>query len=145
MDVEDLVGGLGPDVGSRVVVPGVDPGADVGVELRGPSVWVPRRSFLVVSSANQRSTRFSHDELVGVKCRTNRGWACQPALDRRGLVGGGVVEDEVHVEVGGDFGVDRASGTARNSVARWRACSAPMTLPVARSSAAYRLEVPWRT
>ena len=30
---QDLVGGLGPDVGAGVVVPGLDPGADVGVEL----------------------------------------------------------------------------------------------------------------
>jgi len=37
--------------------------------------WVPRRSFLFVSSENRRSTRFSHEELVGVKCRTKRGWA----------------------------------------------------------------------
>lgn len=37
-------------------------------------VWVPRRSFLVVSSANQRSTRLSQEELVGVKCSTNLGW-----------------------------------------------------------------------
>ena len=69
-------------------------------------VWVPRRSFLVVSSANQRSTRLSQEALVGVKCRTNRGCAGQPTLYRRGLVGGGVVQDEVHVEVGGHLGVD---------------------------------------
>src|SRR3954454_10806688 len=37
----------------------------------------PRRSFLVVSSADQRSTRFSHELVVGVKCRTNRGWAAR--------------------------------------------------------------------
>jgi len=30
---------------------------------------------LRVSSANQRSTRFSHDELVGVKWNVKRGWA----------------------------------------------------------------------
>src|SRR5213596_846670 len=36
---------------------------------------VPRRSFLVVSSANQRSTRFNHELDVGVKCKTKRGWA----------------------------------------------------------------------
>jgi hypothetical protein len=29
----------------------------------------PRRTFLVVSSANQRSIGFSQDPLVGVKCR----------------------------------------------------------------------------
>jgi hypothetical protein len=32
-------------------------------------------SFLVVSSENQRSSRFSQVELVGVKCTTKRGWA----------------------------------------------------------------------
>src|SRR5271154_7341797 len=37
--------------------------------------WVARRSFLVVSSENQRSTRFSHELEVGVKCRTKRGCA----------------------------------------------------------------------
>src|SRR4051795_10688826 len=35
----------------------------------------PRLSFLVVSSANQRSTRFSHELDVGVKCTTKRGCA----------------------------------------------------------------------
>ena len=34
---------------------------------------VPRRIFFMVSSPNQRSTRFSHDELVGTKCRWKRG------------------------------------------------------------------------
>ena len=33
-----------------------------------------RRNFFSVSSPNQRSTRLSHDELVGVKCSSNRGW-----------------------------------------------------------------------
>jgi hypothetical protein len=32
-----------------------------------------------------------------------------------------------------------------NSIARCRACSEPITLPVAKFSAAYRLEVPART
>ena len=33
-----------------------------------------RRSLRLVSSANHRSTRFIQEELVGVKCRWNRGW-----------------------------------------------------------------------
>jgi hypothetical protein len=33
----------------------------------------PRRTCLVVSSANQRSTKFSHEPYVGVKCPENRG------------------------------------------------------------------------
>ena len=33
----------------------------------------PRRTHLSVSSANSRSTRFSHDPYVGVKCTWNRG------------------------------------------------------------------------
>ena len=67
--------------------------------------WLPRRSFLVVSSENHRSTRFSHELLVGVKCSWS-GLGEQPAFDRRRLVGGGVVEDEVNVEVFGDLCVD---------------------------------------
>ena len=65
----------------------------------------------------------------------------QPSLDRRRLVRGGVVEHEVDVELVGDLAVDRCRNFL-NSIARWRWCSAPITLPVVRSSAAYRLEVP---
>jgi hypothetical protein len=35
--------------------------------------WAERRSLRLVSSANQRSARLSHDALVGVKCRWKRG------------------------------------------------------------------------
>ena len=43
--------------------------------------WVPRLSFLLVSSANQRSTRFSHQLApVGVKWRTKLGWASSQRL-----------------------------------------------------------------
>lgn len=35
---------------------------------------VPRRSHLFVNSANHRSTKFIHDEYVGVKWRWNLGW-----------------------------------------------------------------------
>ena len=42
--------------------------------------WAERRSLRLVSSANQRSTRFSHEELVGVKCRWNRGWRSSHCL-----------------------------------------------------------------
>lgn len=34
--------------------------------------WAERRSFRLISSANQRSTRLSQELLVGVKCRWNR-------------------------------------------------------------------------
>ena len=37
-------------------------------------------SSLVVSSENQRSTRFSHEELVGVKCSVKRGCAASQRL-----------------------------------------------------------------
>src|SRR3990172_1130636 len=39
----------------------------------------PRRSRLVVSSRNQRSTRFNHELLVGGKWRWNRGWRASQA------------------------------------------------------------------
>jgi hypothetical protein len=36
--------------------------------------WVPRRSHLLVISANHRSTRFIHDDDLGVKWKSNREW-----------------------------------------------------------------------
>ncbi|AKL64227.1 hypothetical protein M444_00805 [Streptomyces sp. Mg1] len=49
-------------------------------------LWTPRRICLLVSSANHRSTRFSQDEPVGVKCRWKRGWASSHFL----MAGGGL-------------------------------------------------------
>jgi hypothetical protein len=59
---------------------------------------VERRRLRSVSSANQRSTRFSQLAEVGVKCRWN-GVAQQPGLDHRGLVGGVVVADQVQLQL----------------------------------------------
>ena len=72
--MEDFVGGLGPDEGFRVGVPVLDPGLDVAFE-GGDAVVDAAADLASVSSPNQRSTRFSHEDLVGVKCRWNRGWA----------------------------------------------------------------------
>jgi hypothetical protein len=69
-------------------------------------VWVNRCSLLVVSSENQRSTRLSQLELVGGEVRDEPWMGCEPTPYRRGLVGGGVVQDQVHVQIGVDFGVD---------------------------------------
>ena len=96
--VEDLVGGLVPDEGLGVVVPVGDPGADRGDESRTER-WVPRLSHLVVSSANQRSTRFSQRAVGRREVEREAGVAEQPALDRRGLVGRRVVQHDVDVEV----------------------------------------------
>jgi len=51
------------------VIPGLDPGADFGVELRGLTGGCRAGVFWVVSSENQRSTRFGQELEVGVKCR----------------------------------------------------------------------------
>ena len=62
-----------------------------------------------MSCVNQPSTRFSHDDLVGVKCRCQRarfGWASHSAHWRR-LVSREVVQHDVHVEVLGDVEVDQ--------------------------------------
>ena len=65
----------------------------------------PRRSFLVVSSASQRSTRFSHEELVGVKCKTKRGWA----VSQRWMAGVLCVE-----ELSSTRWTARSAGTSRS-------------------------------
>ena len=66
---EDLVGGLGPDVRLGLVVPGFDPGADVGVEfaygavgtsIHAISVWcspAAHASCSCVSPARSRAAR----------------------------------------------------------------------------------------
>ena len=80
---------------------------------------------------------------VGVKCNTNRGWAASQFL-----IAGVLWVDEVS----STRCTSSSAGTSRsrvcrnflNSIARWRACSDPITFPVVMFSAAYRLEVPER-
>ena len=106
-------------------------------------LWTPRRSCWSVSSPNQRSTWLSQDELVGVKCRWNRGCAASQSADGRGLVGGQVVADQVHVQLGRHVGVDRGQELLELD----RAVPAVQRAddrPVATSSAANRLVVPER-
>jgi hypothetical protein len=81
---EDLVGGLGPDVGPEVVVPGRDPARISALSARTDR-WA-RCSFLFRQFGELRSTRSSQDEVVGVKSRTRSAApprsryraACQP-------------------------------------------------------------------
>jgi hypothetical protein len=54
-----------------MLVAGLDPGADVIVELTNRTVDAAAE-FLVGGSAKHRSTRFSQEGLVGVECGTNR-------------------------------------------------------------------------
>src|ERR1039458_6146401 len=106
--------------------------------------WVPRRIHLVVISANHRSTRFIHDEEVGVKWNSKRGWRTSHRwMD-------GVLWVEL---LSSTTWTVRPAGTVRsmrfrnfwNSTARWRAVSWWVTTPVARFNAAYRSMVPCRT
>jgi len=50
---------------------GVDELADRGLQLGNTSM--SRRNCLFVNSANHRSTRFSQDPYVGMKCTWTRG------------------------------------------------------------------------
>ncbi len=48
---------------------------------RSDTLWnTPRRIRFVGISRNQRSTRFNHDALVGVKCKIKRGWVANTTL-----------------------------------------------------------------
>src|SRR3954471_5774189 len=95
----------------------------------------PRRSFLVVSSANQRSTRFSHELDVGVKCRTKRGCASSHLWIAGVLC---VLLLSSTTWTSSSAGTSRSSvcRNCLNSIARWRLCKRPITLPVPISSAA---------
>jgi hypothetical protein len=106
-------------------------------------LWLLRRKACSVRLANQRSTRFSHDEYVGVKCRRKRG--CR--LSQRRIAGVLWME-----ELSTTTCTFRSAGTSasmsfrkrRNSTARLSGKHAPITLPVATFSAAKRLVTPWR-
>jgi hypothetical protein len=107
----------------------------------GTERCVERLSFLVVSSPNQRSTRFSYEELVGVKCRTNRGCASSQRL----IIGVLCVEALSSTKC-----TARSAGTSRsrvcrnflNSIARWRECSRPMKLGRQLGVVAWNDQVP---
>ena len=59
-----------------------------------------------LKSANQRSTRLSHEALVGVKWMKT--WVpSEPPPDARRLVGPVLIEDEMHLQIRGDAGLDR--------------------------------------
>lgn len=68
--------------------------------------WAPRLIWFSLSSANQGSTRLSHEALVGRRQVETR-MPHETAPDARGFVSPVIIEDEMHVEVSGDAGVDR--------------------------------------
>ncbi len=59
--VEDFVSALVPDVGFWFFVPSGDPGVVMEAVRSRTERCVPRLIHFVVSSANQRSTRFSQE------------------------------------------------------------------------------------
>ena len=60
-------------------------------------LWVPLRICLVVSSANQRSTRFTPGAVGGSEVEVEAGVFQLPAFDLNGGVGGDVVQHYVHI------------------------------------------------
>lgn len=70
---EDFVGRLGPLEGPAVLVMRFDVPKDGGAELRDAGVGATLLSASSVSRPKNRSTRFSHEEYVGVKWNSTRG------------------------------------------------------------------------
>src|SRR4051812_23444359 len=102
---EDLFGGFVPDERSRVVVPGGDPGFDVGGELFHAAVSGALQ--LLGGQRGEPSFDEVHPRSVGRgEVEVEAAVPQQPALHRGGLVGRQVVQDDVHVQVGGDVAVD---------------------------------------
>ena len=104
----------------------------------------PRRIIRSVKKPNDRSTWLIQDEPVRVKCRQKRGWRASQGLDDRGLVGGEVVADQVHLEPGGHGLVNPGQELLelRGPVV---APQGVMTVPSAMLNAANRSVVPCRT
>ena len=74
---------------------------------------LPRRICFSVKAANQRSTRFSQLAEVGVKCRWKRGRLSSQRWMGGRLVGAVVVQDQVHIHVGGHVGFDGVEELAK--------------------------------
>jgi hypothetical protein len=140
--VEDLVSGLGPHKRLGVLVPGLDPGAEVGCKCLDAGVDTPLEQPsgqlgeppLVLGQPGRAGRDEGH-----LKARVGG----QPPLDRVGLVSGVGIAGQVHVQVLGTSWASRARNLL-NSMDRCRRCSDPMTCPVAMSRAANRLVTPWR-
>lgn len=66
---------------------------------------LPRRSHLLLSSANQRSARFLQGAVGRGEVDVEEAVAHEPAVNLRRLVGREVVDDEVDVEVPQDGAV----------------------------------------
>ena len=133
--VEDLVCGLVPDVGLGVFVPVGDPGADRGDEVADRAVGAafdPFRGQLGEPALDEIQPGAVGRREVEREARV----AEQPALDRRRLVGRGVVEHDVHVEVRRHRGCRSGCRKRRNSSARCRGVISAITCPEATSSAA---------
>ena len=76
--VEDVVGGFGPGEGLAAVVVAVDEAADGGGEVFDAGEAAAADGWRVMMP-KKISTMFSHDPLVGVKCRVIRGLRCSQA------------------------------------------------------------------
>jgi hypothetical protein len=103
--LEDLVGGLGPHVGPRVVVQGPDPVADVFVEGADAAVGAALQ-FLGGQLAEPAFDQVEPGTAGRGEVQDEPGVPGEPPLDRRGLVDGRVVQHHVQVQVGGDFTVE---------------------------------------
>jgi YD repeat-containing protein len=95
--VEDLVGGLGPHERAWILVPGFDPGADVGLEGLDAFVDAALQQFggqLAEPALHHVEPGGAGGDEVGVEA----GVGGQPALDGVGLVGGVVVDAPMFVK-----------------------------------------------
>ncbi len=95
--LDDVLGGHGPDEGVLALVPAVDEGAELRVEVLDGLEDAAAHS-LAYHGAGQNSTRFIHDAWVGVKCTTKRAleagqvlaaclWAAYLSITRCGATG----------------------------------------------------------
>jgi hypothetical protein len=71
----DLGGGFGPAEGFGIFVPVGQKAGDGLLQARDAVEAAAWRMACAVMRPNQRSTRLSHEALVGVKCRWKRGCA----------------------------------------------------------------------
>src|SRR3990172_5196096 len=102
---EDLIRRLQPDEGLGVFVAGGEVDADGVLELAGAAVR-PAAQLLLGETGEPALDLVDPGRVGGREVHVEARVARQPAPDERCLVGPVVVDDQVHLQVGGDLGVD---------------------------------------
>ena len=140
---QDLIGRLGPPERLWAFIREFDVATDGRLQFPGAAVGATPKLFL--GEGGEPALHQIHPGAAGGReVDMEPGMPHQPAVNRRGFMGAGIVDDEVEVQLRRDRGVDRHQELPKFSGAvalRW---NSPRISPLLASSAAKSVVVPCR-